>query len=519
MAAARYREEVLLGTGGMAEVWLAQGPEGMVALKRLLPHAARDPDLAAAFEREGKLLSRIRHPNVVGIHDVMRDERGTCLVLEYVEGADLGALSTNAIPDRVALRIARDVLRALEAVHDVRDERGQALGIIHRDLKPANVLIGIDGRVKLTDFGIARALAATKATTGNNVKGTLAYLSPEQAMLAPLDARTDLFSVGALLYEMLAGEPIYNDEDPRLVLARARAGDVGSLGLLRPDLPQPIIELVDRALASTPAGRFPSAALMLSDLERAAEQSFGLASEEEVARWSLAWVQSLPQRPIAAPPAAHPSVSRLGATMGIDSLPVTYKIARRKSRLAVATILGAALALIGVGLALRFARSPGTAPEPLAPSQSAAAAPPAIETRDSVDPIAPMPKRADHDEAVTSRASAGRALRLPAGSGMAAPARTPSTARATAPAARAAQPNPARTAVAQEQLGVLDLGSEPGFAYVTIDGVSAGATPLFGHELTAGLHRVDVSREGLGSKTLTIDVRPGERVSRVVKLP
>src|SRR5205814_7270758 len=145
MTAPRYREEFLLGTGGMAEVWLAAGPVGRVAIKRLLPHAARNASLAAAFEREGRLLQRIHHPNVIGIHEVVRDEKGTSLILEYVEGADLHTLGRDPVPDRIALRVVRDVLRALEAVHGLCDDTGRPLGLIHRDLSPSNVLIGVVG--------------------------------------------------------------------------------------------------------------------------------------------------------------------------------------------------------------------------------------------------------------------------------------------------------------------------------------------------------------------------------------
>src|ERR1044071_8569978 len=110
MPSARYREEFLLGTGGMAEVWKDEGPAGPVAIKRLLPHAARNPSIAAAFEREGLLLSRIAHPNVIGIHEVVRDDRGTSLVLEYVEGADLTGIGAARVPTAIALRILRDLL-------------------------------------------------------------------------------------------------------------------------------------------------------------------------------------------------------------------------------------------------------------------------------------------------------------------------------------------------------------------------------------------------------------------------
>src|SRR5688572_30791374 len=125
MALPRYREEFLLGMGGMAEVWKAEGPQGAVAIKRLLPHAARNPSIAAAFEREGRLLSRISHPNVIGIHEVARDEQGTCLVLEYIEGADLTGIAGGSMPTPIALRLIRDLLRALMCVHSLCDEQGR----------------------------------------------------------------------------------------------------------------------------------------------------------------------------------------------------------------------------------------------------------------------------------------------------------------------------------------------------------------------------------------------------------
>jgi eukaryotic-like serine/threonine-protein kinase len=474
MAASRYREEMLLGTGGMAEVWKAKGPGGTVALKRLLPHAARNPSLSAAFEREGRLLSRLQHPNVIGIHEVIRDEKGTCLVLEYVEGADLRVLSPGATPPRLALRIIRDLLRALDAVHDLRDDDGRPLGLIHRDLSPANVLVGVDGSVKLTDFGIARALSGSQATTGLGIKGTLAYLPPEQASGAPVDARADLFAVGSLLYEMLVGAPIYDESDPRLALARARAGDVTSLASARPGTPIAIVELVDRALSAVPSDRHPNADAMRTDLERVADQTGGLATNDELASWvrsSLAASQS-------------------GAATLTGSTSTSYPANRSSRRTKVMLALG----LLSVAGSWWMFRAMPPTPT-TAPMASATGPTPPV-------PIAFVPP--------------------PASENSAAPAPSSALAKSTVAIAKRQEADkssddPGKAASGEK--GLLDIGSEPAFAYVTIDGVSVGATPIFGRAIAPGVHRVQVSREGLGSKTFSLDVRPGARISRVVKLP
>jgi len=498
MAASRYREEFLLGTGGMAEVWRASGPLGIVAIKRLLPHAARNPSLAAAFEREGRLLQRIVHPNVIGIHEIARDERGTSLVLEYVDGSDLRGLGGHPVPEQVALRVIRDVLRALEAVHGLADEEtGRPLGLIHRDLSPSNVLVGVDGRVKLTDFGIARAVSGSHATTGQNIKGTLAYLAPEQATGAPVDARADLFAVGALLYEMLCGAPIYDDDDPRLALARARAGDVHSLGLARPETATAIVELVDRALAAAPTDRFPNAAMMLAELERVAEQTCGLASDEDLAAWSRA----------ASIAAGHGE----GATPAASSTTVVFG-PRRSAQAAIVLgtlLLAGALWFVFRGRAVKNVGGAGDVAPPnpgpaLEARETAMAAPATTEIAPQSPPSAAPP--AD-DRPIGRSRSAERAHRA-----------ARSEARAPAQGEPRPVPNASGSETAEAKC-VLDLGSEPAFAYVTIDGVKAGATPLFGREITPGTHHIQVSREGLGSKSFTIDVRPGDRISRVVKLP
>lgn len=467
-----YRHDSLLGTGGMAEVWRARGPDGTVAIKRLLPHAARNASLAAAFEREGKLLARIAHPNVVAIRATERDEQGPYLVLEYVDGAPLRELCDASIAPRLALRVARDVLAALEAVHALRDDAGKPLGLVHRDLSPSNVLVSRAGAVKLTDFGIARALTGSNATTGQAIKGTLAYLSPEQASGASVDLRSDLFAVGALLYEMLAGAPIYDEDDPRLALARARAGDVAPLASVLASAPPELAELVDRALAAAPADRFPNAASMRAEVERVAERLGGLAADAEVGAW------------------VH-TVAPAKVTDSLDGAALAPPAGRRQGhRLAFVALaaLATLAALVGVRIAMH--------PAPIEP----AAAQPSSATVEARVVANTAPAEPSPIETATASAAAS------------APAPKTATARAAAgsSAARpAARPAPA----------TIDIGSEPAFAYVAIDGVRVGSTPVFGRSLAPGVHRIEVSRDGLGSKSATVEVRSGEHVSRVFTLP
>ena len=479
----RYNEEFLLGTGGMAEVWKASGPQGAVAIKRLLPHAARSPSIAAAFEREGRLLSRIAHPNVIGIHEIAQDEKGTCLVLEYIEGADLSGVAGSRVPERIALRIIHDLLHALESVHSLRDEHGRPLGLIHRDLSLANLLVDINGKVKLTDFGLARAVSGSQAaTTGQNIKGTLAYLAPEQARGAPVDARTDLFAAGAILYEMLASAPIYDETDARIALARARAGDVQSLSSVRPETPLPIVELVDRALAAAPADRFPDSATMRRELERVASTTCGMADDQEMAGWARSYMLAVPKAMPSRPEGATAVVAR--------RFRAPYVVA------AAAVALGLS---IGAWLALRPS-VPAAAPAATRESPAETAkGEPNPEGRSS--PEAMLPGAGARTSPTTERPS--RKVRGSAAGG----------------ATHARTGDEHTSSESAKEKCILDIGSEPAFAYVTIDGVKVGSTPIFGREVTPGAHRIQVSREGLGSKTFTVEIRPGDRITRVVKLP
>ena len=277
---ARYATVRALGTGGMAETFVARSVDparpAQVCLKRLRPALASDPIQRAHFADEARVLSRLCHPNVLCVLDAGVDLEGPFLVTELVDGLDLRRLLSwmaelgEPMPEPLALRIAHDVAEALAHAH--------AHGVVHRDVTPANVLLGRDGRVVLIDFGIARSDAQTQRTRTGLVKGKAAYMAPEQALGAGLDARTDLFALGVMLFEMLAGSrPHDGASDVETVTNALRAV---RRPLARP-LATPGLEHLIEALLQPQAARRPSDA---STVVRALG-SASLADVGELGAW------------------------------------------------------------------------------------------------------------------------------------------------------------------------------------------------------------------------------------------
>jgi serine/threonine protein kinase len=221
----RYRLDSPIARGGMATVYTATDTrlDRTVAVKVMRPALAEDPDFVARFAREARAAARLHSPEVVAVHDQGTDaETGTAyLVMEYVEGRTLRDVirDRGALPPARALTLLEPVLRALAAAHDA--------GIVHRDVKPENVLLGDDGRVKVADFGLARAVETSNltATTGLLI-GTVAYLAPEQVEHGTADTRTDVYAAGILLWEMLTGTPPYDADSPLSVAYRHVHDDV-----------------------------------------------------------------------------------------------------------------------------------------------------------------------------------------------------------------------------------------------------------------------------------------------------
>jgi tRNA A-37 threonylcarbamoyl transferase component Bud32 len=265
-----YRLTDLVGSGGYADVYLARDlrTNTLVAVKILHQHIARDPDLAARFEREAALARRLQTPHVARVLDSGQDATSPpYMVMEYVQGLTLAELLRRHGPFPIleAVEIVDQVLSALGTAH--------ALGIVHRDIKPQNLMLDAGRRLKVLDFGIARVAGAGTMTASGHLLGTPEYMALEQVEGQPVDQRADLYAAGAVLYQLLTGRPPYvrlADTDIWELIRKVRTEPPPSIRVLRPDVPSSLAGLIERAMARNPAGRFQSAQEMREALAVAA---------------------------------------------------------------------------------------------------------------------------------------------------------------------------------------------------------------------------------------------------------
>ena len=252
VVADRYELEELVGTGGMSSVYRARDRllERRVAIKVLHEHYSRDEDYVERFRREARSAAKLSHPNIVTVIDRGEADGRQFIVFEYVDGENLKQLvgSKGRLPVREALELGIQIGRALAFAH--------TQGLVHRDVKPQNVLLA-GGDAKVTDFGIARSLdMQVGLTQTGTVLGTSEYISPEQATGRQVDARTDIYSLGAVLYELLAGQPPYSGDSFVSVAMRHVNDPVPSITHARPDVPLRVDAALRRALAKDPDDRF-----------------------------------------------------------------------------------------------------------------------------------------------------------------------------------------------------------------------------------------------------------------------
>jgi serine/threonine-protein kinase len=278
----KYRVIAKLGQGGMARVLLtvAEGPHAfhkLLVVKELKDDLAHDPEFLTMFLDEARIAARLNHPNIVQTYEVGNEGARYFLAMEYLEGQPLNAIfrriGRKNVPLEIHLRIVADVLAGLEHAHDLTDFDGSPLHIVHRDISPQNILVTYAGQVKIVDFGIAKAAGASSTTKEGILKGKISYIAPEQARCEPVDARADLYAVGVILWEAVAGRRLVQKEDEMSILSRRMSGRDPSIREVLPSVPAELAAICDRAMASDVADRFPSAREFREVIERYLGQS------------------------------------------------------------------------------------------------------------------------------------------------------------------------------------------------------------------------------------------------------
>jgi eukaryotic-like serine/threonine-protein kinase len=452
----RYEVYEAIARGGMGAVHVgrllgAVGFGRIVAIKRMHPQLLSEPEVAKMFLDEARLASRIQHPNVVSVLDVVEAGDELLLVMEYVRGESLSALlraelrERGPAPLRIAAAVVAQALRGLHAAHEARGPEGDLLELVHRDISPQNILVGVDGLARVLDFGVAKSTQRLQSTREGELKGKPAYMAPEQ-LQGKASRQTDVYAMGVVLWEALAGRRLFAGESDLQIMAQILEATIDAPSVHRPEISPALDAIVRQALASDPAGRFATA----REMALAIEQTGETASAAEVGAWveavardalakrdasaarieASARPEALPVEAdrASAPPRATPApdvelpretvpgepITRIEA---VRTRPGARTGARRSPAL---TALAGALFLAGAGIAMLVFRLSGPAPaagpsaRPAAlpvPVVSAApppvTPPPALSATASAAPQAPAaPSASGHRSAPWSSASA-----------------------------------------------------------------------------------------------------------------
>lgn len=494
----RYRLIRQLAVGGMGEVFLAQhqGPAGFskpVVIKRILPHLAWDEGFVEMFLHEARVAAGLSHPNIVQIFDLGREEDGYFIAMEYVQGHSLRALlreqvkrGVSSSPLHVA-RICSQVLRALHYAHHQKDERGRPRSVIHRDVTPENILVSFEGAVKLADFGLAKASGSVLTTRPGTLKGKYGYMAPEQLERSQVEPRSDVYAVGVVAYELLAGQRPFTGESDMAVAYAIVHHSASPLREHRPDVPEELERIVMKALAKRPEERFESAGAMADALEELIARSGRVFGGKEIAEL----MERVFGAPVPLSLELSGSVARettaVVAAEDLTQLDRPLPEMRRRPSWRLWALVGLAAVAVGSAVALVVRSAGASRPSASSAQPSVAVSPAPIPAEPAPVPVEPAPE-------LPKPPAAEVAVRT----GAAAPERSRRT-QYTPTAVRAE-----RTSRQRERLAARK--AEPGkvvfkirpWAEVFLGEKRLGMTPLPPVELPAGTHTLTLRNHELG---------------------
>ena len=291
----KYSLVRLLGQGGMAQVHLARvdGPGGVArlcALKRMLPHLSRDGHLTAMFLDEARVASLVNHPHVARVEDFGELGGTYYMALEFLAGVDSASMVDTAyemggIPVPYAVALASQIAMGLHAAHELSDLDGRNLNLVHRDVSPQNIMVTFDGVAKLVDFGVAKSQVQREQTRDTAVKGKLCYMSPEQCLGRTIDRRSDVFALGACLYELIGGRPVFLRDNDGATLRALLDEPLPRITKVRAGVGEELWRIVLRALARKPEERYPTALHLSSALDGYLRATAGAPTPSEISVW------------------------------------------------------------------------------------------------------------------------------------------------------------------------------------------------------------------------------------------
>lgn len=345
-----YRLMERVAIGGMAEVWRARrrGVEGFqktVAIKKILSHLTGSVDFVTMFIDEAKLAAQLSHNNIIQIYDLGKVDDDFYIAMEYVEGWDLRSILNSGrerglpLPLPLALAICAAVARALDYAHRKRDFSNRALGLVHRDVSPQNVMISREGEIKLCDFGIVKAVSKASTTQMGALKGKLQYMSPEQAWGREVDARSDIFSLGSVLFEVLTGTKLFTGDSEIGVLDAVRDCRIRSPREIVPSIPEEVERIVFRSLAKNPEDRYQTAGQLEKDLTAVLDSLRLTPGQRDMAEYlqllfNTPLLRHEPRpAPSFPPPAAAPSGVHSSASRAAFPAPAPAPAAKPKTAL------------------------------------------------------------------------------------------------------------------------------------------------------------------------------------------